>query len=138
MIIHPTAEVSGAARIGEGTRIWHQAQVREGAAIGRNCIVGKGVYVDFDVSIGDNVKIQNGAQLYHGVILEDGVFIGPLACLTNDRFPRRLHLMAASRPLMTGRWDRSWCAEGHRSARAPSCFPVSRLAVLPWWRRAPW
>jgi UDP-2-acetamido-3-amino-2,3-dideoxy-glucuronate N-acetyltransferase len=90
MIIHPTAEVSEAAKIGEGTRIWHQAQVREGAAIGRNCIVGKGVYVDSAVIIGDNVKVQNGAQLYHGVTLEDGVFIGPLACLTNDRFPRAI------------------------------------------------
>jgi acetyltransferase-like isoleucine patch superfamily enzyme len=91
--------VSSIARIGEGTRIWHQAQVRDGAAIGRNCIVGKGVYVDFDVVIGDNVKIQNGAQLYHGVTLEDGVFVGPLACLTNDRFPRAItpdgHLKAA-------------------------------------------
>jgi acetyltransferase-like isoleucine patch superfamily enzyme len=99
MIMHPTSEVSSIARIGEGTRIWHQAQVRDGAAIGRNCIVGKGVYVDFDVVIGDNVKIQNGAQLYHGVTLEDGVFVGPLACLTNDRFPRAItpdgHLKAA-------------------------------------------
>jgi len=90
MGIHPTAEVSSAAKIGEGTRIWHQAQVRERATIGRNCIVGKGVYVDFDVVIGDNVKIQNGAQIYHGATLEDGVFVGPLACLTNDRFPRAI------------------------------------------------
>ena len=55
--------------------------------------------MDFDVVIGDNVKIQNGAQLYHGVTLEDGVFVGPLACLTNDRFPRAItpdgHLKAA-------------------------------------------
>src|SRR5256885_199548 len=29
--IHPSAEVSGDARIGAGTRIWSQAQVREGA-----------------------------------------------------------------------------------------------------------
>jgi UDP-2-acetamido-3-amino-2,3-dideoxy-glucuronate N-acetyltransferase len=90
MIIHPTAEVSPKAMIGEGTHIWHQAQVREGASIGQNCIVGKGVYVDFDVVIGNNVKIQNGAQLYHGATLEDGVFIGPLVCLTNDRFPRAI------------------------------------------------
>lgn len=89
-MIHPTAEVSSAAKIGEGTRIWHQAQVREGAVIGCNCIVGKGVYVDFDVVIGDNVKIQNGAQIYHGATLEDGVFIGPLTCLANDRFPRAI------------------------------------------------
>jgi UDP-2-acetamido-3-amino-2,3-dideoxy-glucuronate N-acetyltransferase len=87
-MVHPTAEVSPKAQIGAGTRIWHQAQVREGAVIGENCILGKGVYVDFGVVIGDNVKIQNSALVYHGVTLEDAVFIGPHACLTNDRLPR--------------------------------------------------
>ncbi|MGQ9493349.1 MAG: acyltransferase [Anaerolineae bacterium] len=88
--IHPTAEVSPQAQIGEGTKIWHQAQVREGARIGRSCIIGKGVYIDFDVVIGNLVKIQNGASIYHGVTIEDGVFIGPHACLTNDKFPRAI------------------------------------------------
>jgi len=88
--IHPTAEVSSLARIGEGTKIWHQAQVREGAQIGRFCIIGKGVYIDFDAVIGDQVKIQNGASIYHGVTIEDGVFIGPHACLTNDKLPRAI------------------------------------------------
>jgi UDP-2-acetamido-3-amino-2,3-dideoxy-glucuronate N-acetyltransferase len=89
-MIHPTAEVSPRASIGQNTRIWHQAQVREGAVIGENCIIGKGVYIDFDVKIGNNVKIQNGALLYHGVTIEDGVFVGPLACMTNDRYPRAI------------------------------------------------
>lgn len=89
-MIHPTADVSPAAHIGAGTRIWHQVQVREGAVIGENCILGKDVYIDFEVVIGDNVKIQNGALIYHGVTLEDGVFIGPQACLTNDRVPRAI------------------------------------------------
>ncbi|MGB9880422.1 MAG: N-acetyltransferase, partial [Anaerolineae bacterium] len=35
--IHPTAEVSPQAHIGAGTKIWHQAQVREGARIGQSC-----------------------------------------------------------------------------------------------------
>ena len=86
--IHPTAVVSPQAQVGEGTSIWHHAQVREGVRIGRECIVGKNVYVDFDVVIGDRVKIQNNALVYHGVTIEDGVFIGPAACLTNDRRPR--------------------------------------------------
>ncbi len=90
ILFHPTAEVSPAARVGEGTRIWHQAQVREGVVIGRDCIVGKGVYIDFDVAVGSNVKIQNGALLYHGLTVEDGVFIGPQACLTNDVYPRAI------------------------------------------------
>ena len=88
--IHPTAEVSPQARIGAGTRIWHHAQVREGASIGRECILGKNVYIDRDVVIGDRVKIQNNASVYHGVTLEDGVFVGPHACLTNDRYPRAI------------------------------------------------
>ena len=89
-MIHQTADVSPHAQIGPGTRIWHQAQVRERARIGANCIVGKGAYIDFDVRIGDNVKIQNGVFVYHGVTLEDGVFVGPRVCFTNDRFPRAI------------------------------------------------
>ena len=89
-MVHPSAEVSPEAQIGEGTKIWHQAQVRERAKIGDNCIIGKGVYVDFDVVIGNNVKVQNGAFIYHGVTIEDGVFIGPHVCLTNDKIPRAI------------------------------------------------
>ena len=86
--IHETAEVSPGARVGRGTRIWHQCQVREQAAIGDRCILGKDVYVDESVTVGDDVKIQNGAQLFHGVTVESGAFIGPGAILTNDRYPR--------------------------------------------------
>jgi UDP-2-acetamido-3-amino-2,3-dideoxy-glucuronate N-acetyltransferase len=89
--VHPTADVSAQVAIGPGTRIWHQAQVREGACLGANCIVGKGVYIDFDVSIGDNVKIQNGVYVYHGVNVEDGVFLGPGVILTNDKLPRAIN-----------------------------------------------
>ena len=89
--IHPTAEVSPAAQIGDGAQVWHQAQVREGASIGRNCIIGKGAYIDFDVRIGDNCKLQNGVYVYHGATLEDGVFAGPGVILTNDRQPRAIN-----------------------------------------------
>lgn len=89
--IHPTADVSPRACISAGTRIWHQAQVREGARIGENCILSKGAYVDLDVTIGSNVKIQNGASVYHGVTIEDGVFLGPGVILANDRLPRAIN-----------------------------------------------
>ncbi len=85
--IHPTAEVSDQVQIGEGSSVWHHAQVREGAKIGSNCIIGKGVYVDAGVPIGDNVKIQNYVSVYHGVAIEDGVFVGPHVCFTNDMRP---------------------------------------------------
>jgi UDP-2-acetamido-3-amino-2,3-dideoxy-glucuronate N-acetyltransferase len=88
--IHPTAEISPFASIGRGTQIWKGAQVREGASIGEQCILGKGAYVDFDVTIGDRCKIQNNASIFNGATLEDGVFIGPHACVTNDRVPRAI------------------------------------------------
>jgi UDP-2-acetamido-3-amino-2,3-dideoxy-glucuronate N-acetyltransferase len=90
--IHPTAEVSEQAQIGEGTMIWHQAQVREGARIGRNCILSKGVYIDTGAVLGDNVKVQNYVSIYHGVILEDGVFCGPHCVFTNDKRPRAINI----------------------------------------------
>ena len=89
--IHKTAEVSDQAKIGDGTSIWHQAQIREGVTIGENCILSKGVYVDAGVFIGNNVKIQNYVSVYHGVTIEDGVFVGPHVCFTNDLYPRSVN-----------------------------------------------
>jgi acetyltransferase-like isoleucine patch superfamily enzyme len=89
--IHTSADVDPQAIIGEGTKIWHQAQVREGTRIGQNCIIGKDVYIDFNVVIGDNVKIQNACCVYHGVTVEDGVFLGPGVILTNDKLPRAIN-----------------------------------------------
>ena len=89
--IHPTADVADSAEIGPGTRIWHQAQVRERAVIGAECIVGKGAYVDFGVRIGDRCKLQNSVFVYHGFDLEDGVFLGPGVMLLNDKNPRAIN-----------------------------------------------
>src|SRR5512146_2209193 len=84
---HPTAVVES-EDIGEGTRIWHFAHVRQGSKIGKNCNVGKSVYVDTEAVIGDNVKIQNFVSVYKGVVIEDDVFVGPSATFSNDLYPR--------------------------------------------------
>lgn len=89
--IHPTADVSVAARIGPQTVIWNHCQVREAARIGAGCILGKDVYVDFGVEIGDHVKVQNGALIYHGTTIEDNAFIGPGVIFTNDKRPRSVN-----------------------------------------------
>jgi len=89
--IHPTADISAEAMIGEGTKIWHQAQVRERARLGQGCIIGKGAYIDFEVVIGDNCKLQNGVYVYHGATLEDGVFLGPGVMVLNDKYPRAIN-----------------------------------------------
>jgi UDP-2-acetamido-3-amino-2,3-dideoxy-glucuronate N-acetyltransferase len=89
--IHPTAEISPDANIGEGCRVWRQAHIREDAAVGGGSIIGAGVYVGAGVRLGTNCKVQNDALLYEGVELEDGVFVGPQVCFTNDFLPRAVN-----------------------------------------------
>jgi acetyltransferase-like isoleucine patch superfamily enzyme len=84
--VHPDASVAPTAKI------WDLAQVREGARVGDNCIVGRGAYIDHGVIVGANCKIQNDALVYAPAVLEDGVFVGPAAVFTNDRFPRAINV----------------------------------------------
>ena len=86
--IAPSADVSPQASIGDGSAIWHLAQVREGAVLGGNCIVGRGAYVGTGVVMGDNCKLQNYALVYEPARLGHGGFVGPAVCFTNDHFPR--------------------------------------------------
>jgi UDP-2-acetamido-3-amino-2,3-dideoxy-glucuronate N-acetyltransferase len=89
--IHPTADVASSAQIGEGTVIWHYAQVREDSLVGENVVIGRGVYVGNGVRIGPNSKIQNYALIYEPALLEAGVFVGPGVILTNDEYPRAVN-----------------------------------------------
>jgi acetyltransferase-like isoleucine patch superfamily enzyme len=83
-----SADVAESATLGDGTSIWHLAQVREDAVLGANCIVGRGAYIGTGVSMGDNCKVQNYALVYEPAKLGDGVFVGPAVVFTNDHFPR--------------------------------------------------
>jgi acetyltransferase-like isoleucine patch superfamily enzyme len=86
--MHIINDVEPGAAVGQGTKVWHYAQIREGAALGKDCVIGRGAYVGPGVRIGDNCKIQNYALVYDPAVIEDGVFIGPAVVLTNDRYPR--------------------------------------------------
>ena len=86
-----SADVSPEATIGEGSSVWHLAQVREGAVLGAGCVVGRGAYVGTGVRMGDHCKLQNYALVYEPAELGDGVFVGPAAVLTNDTFPRAIN-----------------------------------------------
>ncbi len=86
--IHPTAIIDGNVKIGEGTKVWHFAHIRENAKIGKDCVISKDVYIDHDVIIGDRCKIENGVYVCSGVEMEEEVIICPNATLTNDKYPR--------------------------------------------------
>lgn len=62
---HASADVGDDARIGEGTAIWHLAQVCDGAVVGRDCIIGRGAYIGVGVDMGDQCKVQNYALDFH-------------------------------------------------------------------------
>jgi acetyltransferase-like isoleucine patch superfamily enzyme/VanZ family protein len=124
--IAETADVADAAVIGDGTRIWHLAQVREDATVGSNCNIGRGAYVGPGVVIGSNCKLQNYALVYEPARLADGVFVGPAAVLTNDLRPR------AVTPDGTLKGSEDWDAVGVTvgtgasiGARAVCVAPVS-------------
>jgi len=86
--IHDSALVSESAQVGSGTKVWAFSQLREECRVGSECVIGMGAYIDRHVSVGDRVKIENGAYLFEGTSVASGVFIGPRAVITNDRFPR--------------------------------------------------
>jgi acetyltransferase-like isoleucine patch superfamily enzyme len=109
-MIHPTAEVSPQATVGEGTLVWNEAQVRAGARIGRHCILAKGVYIDTDVVIGDRVKLENHVSVFRGARLDSGVFVGPHSCLLNDKRPR------ATTPTGELKREEDWTVSGVRVA----------------------
>lgn len=86
--IHATADVSPAAKIGEGVQIWQYCVVLAGAEIGAGSQLSANVFVEARVKLGRGVKVKNNVSLYDGVTLEDDVFVGPSAVFTNVLTPR--------------------------------------------------
>jgi acetyltransferase-like isoleucine patch superfamily enzyme len=86
--VSSSSDVDESVELGDGTRVWHLAQIREEARLGSACVVGRGAYIGPGVVVGDNVKIQNHALVYEPARLASGVFVGPAAVLTNDLHPR--------------------------------------------------
>lgn len=77
-MIHADARIDGTAALGDAVEI------------GPESTVGRDVLIEAGVSIGARCRILDGARLYRGLSVEDGVFVGPGAILTNDRYPRAI------------------------------------------------
>lgn len=85
---HKTAEIEKGAKIGKGTKIWHNSQIKKGSIIGNDCVIGHNSFIASGAIIGNNVKIQSNTDIWDKIILEDYVFIGPSVVFTNDKNPR--------------------------------------------------
>ena len=86
----PGADVDSRAHLGQAASVWHLAQIREGAEIGVGCIIGRSAYIGPGVRLGQRCKVQNHALVFGPAWLDDGVFVGPAAVFTNDRYPRAI------------------------------------------------
>ena len=85
---HERALVHPEAQIGEGSRVWANANILAGAVIGEHCNICDSCYVERGAVIGDHVTLKNGVAVFDGVSLEDDVFVGAGAAFINDRNPR--------------------------------------------------
>src|SRR5437879_5739711 len=86
--IHPTALIEEGVRIGVGSSVWDNVDIRHSAEIGEQCILGEKSYVACYVKIGNRVKINAFVYICTAVTIEDGVMISAGTVFTNDRFPR--------------------------------------------------
>jgi UDP-2-acetamido-3-amino-2,3-dideoxy-glucuronate N-acetyltransferase len=125
-----SADVDEAAELGEGTVVWHLAQVREGARLGERCIVGRGAYVGVGVDVGNDVKIQNYALVYEPATLGDGVFIGPAVVLTNDRYPRSVD--AGGQQKTAAGWDAEGVVVEEGAAIGARAVVVAGVRIGAW------
>lgn len=100
---HQTAEIEKNVTIGEGTKIWHHAHIREGAKIGKGCVIGQNVYIDSQVVIDDYCRIQNNCSIYSISRIGNFVFIGPHVTFTNDKHPRAFN--KEGNPVTENDWD---------------------------------
>jgi len=73
--------------IGHNTNIWHGAYVGQDTKIGNDSMIGSLAHIDDSCNIGDNCRIQGLVYLPRYTIIEDDVFIGPMVCVTNDKYP---------------------------------------------------
>jgi len=100
---HKTAEIESNVTIGAGTKIWHNAHIREHAVIGKGCVIGRNVYIDSGVVIGDNCRIQDNCSLYRNTTIGKFVVVGPHVVFTNDKYPRAFN--RHGKPLTEKDWE---------------------------------
>jgi acetyltransferase-like isoleucine patch superfamily enzyme len=126
----PGAEVDERASIGDGSKIWHLAQVRERAELGAGCVIGRGAYIGTGVRLGENCKVQNYALVYEPADLDAGVFIGPAAVLTNDTHPRAINPDGS---LKSGEdWEAVGVAIGRGAAVGARAVCVAPVVIGAW------
>ena len=75
-LVHPSADISPYAQIGNGTLVYPGVVVLANSGVGQYSLLMSGVKIATDVEIGENVTIEQGAIIGANVVIEDECFIG--------------------------------------------------------------
>lgn len=79
VIAAPSAYVSGSAKIGAATMIFHHAVINSEVEIGENCIINNCALIEHETIVENNCHISTGAILNGNVIVKQGSFVGSSA-----------------------------------------------------------
>jgi UDP-perosamine 4-acetyltransferase len=74
--VHPSAQLSPYARLGEGVAIMPGVAVNAGSLIGDNTVINTASSVDHDCTVGRSVHIAPGAHLAGYITVEDEALVG--------------------------------------------------------------
>lgn len=86
-VIRPGTIIYCDVTIGNHFSSGHNVMIRENTEIGDRVSIGTSAIIEGNVKIGNDINLQSLVYIPTGVVIEDGVFIGPNAVLTNDRYP---------------------------------------------------
>ncbi len=86
-LIRPGTVIYCKVTIGKNFRSGHSVLIRENTVIGDNVLIGSNVIIEGHVNIGRNVSIQSNVYIPTNSRIADYVFIGPIAVLSNDKYP---------------------------------------------------
>lgn len=75
-LVHPSASLAVAVRVGDAAQVMLGAAVQAGVSIGVNAIVNTGAVVDHDCRIGDHAHVAPGAVLCGDVTVGEAAHIG--------------------------------------------------------------
>lgn len=90
MMIHnlrPGTVVYPQAILGLGITTGHNVIIRNGSIVRDGCTIGTNCVIEGDCEIGKDTTLQTGVYISRNCKIGNNVFIGPCACLLNDKYP---------------------------------------------------
>jgi UDP-2-acetamido-3-amino-2,3-dideoxy-glucuronate N-acetyltransferase len=81
-------EISVFAKVAQTSKVWHFSVILAEVTIGESCNIGSHVEIGRGTRIGNGCRIGKGVFLPPHSVIGNNVFIGPMACFCDDKWPR--------------------------------------------------